>query len=191
VAKAEPPEIRVDLTDDFTGTPRTTMTLLASLAVRVRTLPLLDGAQAVGSLVAGVAAVGRRVASTAEGARIHQALAKNRVGFNGTALWAALGLDATTSALPPRPVYDDLRNDIALLLAPDLLEHVEQLDEAQVTHGIGSIEEPEDVDFLDFMVGLWFLACEVTAVIEGFAAPGDRDDPPTPPEPGPEGMLLR
>jgi hypothetical protein len=186
----EPSDARLDLVDDPAGTPRTTATLLASLVARVRTLPLLDGAQAVGSMVAGIAAVGRRVASTVEGGRIRAALAANRVGVNGATLWSALGLDATTSALPPRPVDDDLRNDLALLLAPDLVDQLERLDETLVAQGIGAIDDPADVDFLDFLVGLWFLAGEVVDLIEGIAA--TAGEPVAEEAPPPEdGSLLR
>ncbi len=186
----EPPDTRLDLADDPAGTPRTTATLLASLVARVRTLPLLDGAQAVGSMVAGLAAVGRRVATTAEGGRLRAALAANRVGVNGAALWSALGLDASTSALPPRPVDGDLRNDLALLLASDLVDQLERLDETLMAQGIGAIDDPADVDFLDFLVGLWFLAGEVVDVIESIAA--TAGDPVAEEAPPPEGgSLLR
>jgi hypothetical protein len=186
----EPSRPRLDLVDDPGATQRTTATLLASLVARVRTLPLLDGAQAVGSMVAGIAAVGRRVATTAEGGRKRAALAANRVGVNGATLWSALGLDVTTSALPPRPVDDDLRNDLALLLAPDLVDQLERLDETLVAQGIGAIDDPADVDFLDFLVGLWYLAGEVVDVIEGIAAAAG--EPPAEEAPAPEdGSLLR
>ncbi len=164
------------------GPPRTTMTLLASLVARVNTLPLLNGAQAIGSLVAGLAAVGREVASTADGARVRAALERSRLVANGDRLWSELHLDTTTSALPPRPVYDDLRNDIALLLAPDLLDCLEMLKTADFGTGIGLVPEPHDVTFLDFIVGLWVVADEVVAVIEALgsatiAPPGEVGGP--------------
>jgi hypothetical protein len=186
----EPLNPRLDLVDDPAGTPRTTATLLASLVARVRTLPLLDGAQAVGSMVAGIAAAGRRVATTAEGGRLRAALAANRVGVNGAALWSALGLDATTSALPPRPVHDDLRNDLAVLLASDLVDELERLDETLVAQGIGAVDDPAEVDFLDFVVGLWFLAGEVVDVIEGITSAAGEPVAEAAPPPD-EGSLLR
>ena len=54
----------VQLDDATDGPARTTRTLLASLVVRTRTLALLSGSQTVGSLVGGVAALGREQAPT-------------------------------------------------------------------------------------------------------------------------------
>ena len=172
----------ISLTDHAIGPPRTTMTLLASLVTRVSTLPLLNGAQAIGSLVSGLAAVGREVGATAEGAALRTALARSRLVANGDSLWSELHLDASTSALPPRPVFDDLRNDLALLLAPDLLDSLERLDPAHLGAGLGLIQEPEEATFLDFAVGLWVVADEIVAVIGAMAAsappvPGNEDRP--------------
>ncbi len=122
-------------------------------------------------MVAGIAAIGRKVGATDEGARLREALERSRLGANGTALWSALDLDSGPSLLPPRPVYDDLRNDLALLLAPDLEEALGRLTEAQLQSGIGLVAEPEDVTFLDFLVGLWFMAGEVVGLIEAMAGP--------------------
>jgi hypothetical protein len=145
------------------------MTLLASLAARVRTLGLLNGAQAVGSMVAGIAALGRLVGSTDQGARLRAALEASRLGTNGAALWTALSLDTSSSTLPPRPVYEDLRNDVALLAAPDLLEALERLSESDLQEGIGLVAEPEEVMFIDFIVGLWFMAGEIVDLIDAMS----------------------
>jgi hypothetical protein len=184
----------IGLTDHAIGPPRTTMTLLASLVTRVSTLPLLNGAQAIGSLVSGLAAVGREVAATAEGAALRTALERSRMVSNGDSLWSELHLDVSTSALPPRPVFDDLRNDLALLLAPDLLECLERLDPAHLGAGLGLVQEPEEATFLDFAVGLWVVADEIVAVIGAMAAgatplPGDEDEPGD--APAPPGLVLR
>jgi hypothetical protein len=165
--EVENPE--VGLEDDPAGPPRTTMTLLASLVARVRTLGLLNGAQAVGSMVAGVAALGRHVGSTDQGARLRAALEASRLGTNGAALWAALSLDTSSSALPPRPVYEDLRNDVALLAAPDLMDALERLSESDLQEGIGLVAEPEEVMFIDFIVGLWFMASEIVDLIDAMS----------------------
>jgi len=106
--------------------PRTTKTLLASLVVRVRTLGLLSGAQAVASLVSGVAAVGHEVSAGAEGRRIRRVLEQTRPGVNAETLWSALELGHLASIVPPTPVLEDLRNDVALLLADDLAQAVAQ-----------------------------------------------------------------
>ena len=169
----------IGLGDHSTGPPRTTMSLLASLVARVGTLPLLNGAQAIGSLVSGVAAVGREVAQTAEGTRLRAALASSRLVGNGDALWSELHLDAGTSALPPRAVFDDLRNDLALLLAPDLVDSLGRLSSAHLGDALGLVHEPEDATFLDFLIGLWVLADEVVDVIEavaGAAPPAAADE---------------
>ena len=68
----------VQLDDAPDGPSRTTRTLLASLVVRTRTLALLSGSQTVGSLVGGVAALGRDASADGEGARIRAALERTR-----------------------------------------------------------------------------------------------------------------
>jgi hypothetical protein len=157
--------------DAADGTPRTTGTLLASLVVRVRTLALLSGSQAVGSLVAGTAALGRDVSASAEGARIRAALERTRAGINAEALWSALRLGDLASILPPTPVLEDLRNDVALLVAPDLEHALAELDEGSLGAGIGLVREPQPVDVLDFLVGLWLLSRFLGDAIELLAEP--------------------
>lgn len=167
-------EIAVFLDDAADGPPRTTGTLLASLVVRVRTLALLSGSQAVGSLVAGTAALGRDVAGTAEGARIRAALERTRAGINAEVVWSALRLGDLASILPPTPVLEDLRNDLALLVAPDLEQALGDLDEASLGASIGLVREPEPVDVLDFLVGLWALSRFLGDAVELLAEPGPK-----------------
>jgi hypothetical protein len=159
------------LEDAADGPARTTATLLASLVVRVRTLTLLSGSQAVGSLVAGTAALGREVSAGTEGARIRSALERTRAGVNAEALWSALRLGDLASILPPTPVLEDLRNDVALLVAPDLEQAVVGLDEGSLGAGIGLVREPQPVDVLDFLVGLWALSRFLTDAVELLAEP--------------------
>lgn len=158
------------LEDAPDGAPRTTETLLASLVVRVRTLGLLTGAQAVGSLVAGVAAVGRDVGQGAEGRRMRRVLEQTRSGVNAETLWTALELGHLASLMPPTPVLEDLRNDIALLAADDLAQALGMLGESSLEAGIGLVREPQPFDVLDFLVGLWALGGFVTDAIELLSA---------------------
>jgi hypothetical protein len=185
-------EPAVVLEDARDGPARTTNTLLASLVVRLRTLALLPGSEAVGSIVAGVAELGRRVASTGEGARIRKALECSRPGVNGELLWSTLHMGDLPSAIPPTPVLEELRNDVALLLAPDLERALAELDETSLTAGIGLVSEPQPVAFLDLVLGLWalsrFAADAVEALAESSAHDADASPEGVDPEDGP---LLR
>lgn len=166
-----PPRDRVRLVDAPEGAGRSTATLLASLTARLATLHLVSGADALGSLTAGLARLGREVSGTAEGARMRRALEAGRAGTNGAALWSALRIDEWASSLPPSPVLDQLRNDLALLLADDLQRTLELLPippepaEAQAT------DEPAPATFVDFALGFWALAHEVVEAVEAMAAP--------------------
>jgi hypothetical protein len=131
-------EPAVVLEDARDGPARTTDTLLASLVVRLRTLALLSGSEAVGSIVSGVAELGRRAALSDEGARIRAALEHSRPGVNGDLLWSTLRMSDLPSAIPPTPVLEALRNDVALLLAPDLERALGEMDETSLTAGSGS-----------------------------------------------------
>lgn len=111
---------RLLLVDEAGRSGRTTATLLSSLATRLASLHFVTGADAVGSITAGFAALGRRVAATAEGAALLSAIEKGRAGANGERIWSALSIGTWASGLPPSPVLDQLRNDVALLLAHDL-----------------------------------------------------------------------
>jgi hypothetical protein len=184
---------RVSLLDEAESPGRTTATLLASLMSRLATLYAVSGADAVGSLVAGYAELGRAVGATAEGARMRSALEAGRPGLNGSLLWSELRLDEWASTLPPSPVLDQLRNDLALLLADDLET---ALDLAPVPAGLEGRPTPERprATFTDFALGLWAFSRELVAAVDALAAPTleapGRVVHQPPPEPA-EGTLLR
>ncbi|MEP6691322.1 MAG: hypothetical protein ABJD07_09205, partial [Gemmatimonadaceae bacterium] len=130
----------------------------------------------VGSLVSGFAALGREVSKTAEGARMRRALQRGRAQINGDAIWGALKIDSWVAALPPAPVLDHLRNDLALLLAGDLFETIELLPiPGSITGDPG--DATNDVPtFIDCSLGLWAFSRELARSVEALAAitmPGD------------------
>lgn len=161
---------RVRLVDAADAAGRTTTTLLGSLATRLAALHVISGADAIGSLFAGYAELGREVARTANGARLRSALETGRPGQNGNAIWTRLGLEEWASSLPPSPVLDQLRNDLALLLANDLEE---TLDLLPLPGEVSRPEEPtaERAQFVDFLLGLWAFSIEVVRDVEELAAP--------------------
>lgn len=164
-------EPRIELTDAKDGPPRTTRTLLSSFVVRMHTLSVLTGGEAVASLLAGVAAHGREVSRTADGARLRRALEDGRAGANVQALWSALGLADAVELVPPSPVASDLRNDLALLLADDLDECLDDVANLDVGSTLGPVSVPGDVDPLDLLVGMWALGRDVADTVEALAAP--------------------
>jgi hypothetical protein len=185
---------RVRLVDAAGESGRTTATLLASLAARLGTLYLVSGADAVGSLAAGFAALGRAVSQTAEGARLRRALETGRPGANGDMLWSTLRIATWVSSLPPSPVLDQLRNDVALLLADDLDQALELMPIPAEPAGTRA-QPPEESAFVDLVLGLWAFARELTAAVEELAAPTlpspDEVSTNAPPTSAPEGELLR
>ena len=58
---------------------------------------------------------------------------------------------------------------MALLAAPDLMEALERLSESDLQEGIGLVAEPEEVVFIDFIVGLWFIAGEIVDLIDAMS----------------------
>lgn len=153
---------------------RTTVTLLASLTGRLAALQVVTGSVAVGSLVAGFCALGRSVSATAEGARLRAAIEQSRVGANGAALWKALRLDLWATSVPPSPVLDQLRNDTSLLLAEDVEQSLLLLPVPSQPAGTFGGEDPwseRNAEFLDCLVGMWAYGREVSALVEGLAAP--------------------
>jgi hypothetical protein len=152
------------------------------------------GADAIGSLTSGFAALGREVSRTADGARMRTAIATGRAGSNGNALWSALLIGEWASGLPPAPILDHLRNDLALLLADDLETTLENPGIPSDVAGTAGTA-PEPATFVDCILGMWAFAREVIRGVEALAAP---TLPPAgtvttgagrPPEP--EGELLR
>lgn len=165
-APADGPRL-VDAPDES----RTPATLVASLAGRLGVLPLISGATAVGSLVSGFAALGREVARTAEGARLRRALEAGRPGANGPALWHALRIDELAAAAAPAPVLDQLRNDLALLLAGDLDETLELLPIPPQPAGAAAPDAGPRPEFLDCALGMWAFGRELAWAVEALAAP--------------------
>jgi hypothetical protein len=185
-------ELRVRLADLPERAGRTTATLLASLSARVGALHLTTGAAAVGSLSAGFAALGREFARTTEGDRLRRAIVSGRVGRNGDAIWDALRFDEWLGSAPPAPVLDQLRNDVALLLADDLDETIELLPIPGETGMDGA--DGEDPSFPDLVLGMYAFSRELVAAVEALASPSlpPRDEvvPPRS-SPEPEAELLR
>lgn len=184
----------VSLIDVADESGRSTATLLASLSARLGILHAVSGAQAVGSILAGIAALGREVSATADGARLRRALETGRPALNGEAIWRTLRIGDLATSQPPTPVLDQMRNDVALLLADDLQETLELLPIPPEMTGMRN--EQTDLPpaaFLDFVVGYWALSREVVQAIEALAAP--TITPPgeigAVPPPEPESPLLR
>ncbi len=177
--------------DDVRGAARTTAAALGSLMARIGTLHVITGAQAVGSLVAGLAALGRSATRTAEGARVRETLSATRVAANGESLWSTLGMDSTWSSLPPSPVLEDLRNDLALLLAHDLDAVLADADLVAASDHIGALREPEPFECIDLAVGLWAYAREVVAVVDDLVAAADTPRVRTPDPTDLGGPVLR
>ena len=187
-------EHRVRLIDAPEESGRSTATLVASLAARLSTLYAVSGAAAVGSMVAGFAALGREASKTVEGARLRQAIVRSRVGSNGEALWSALRIRQWASLTPAAPLLDQLRNDMALLLAPNLEETLALLPiPGEPASGAGTTEEPA-AEFIDCMVGMWVHSREMTRAIEALARPTYDEsafEPREGPAPSPTGSILR
>jgi hypothetical protein len=160
---------RVRLADVPERAGRTTATLLASLSARIGTLHVVTGATAVGSLTAGFAALGREVGRTSEGQRLRRAIEASRAGSNGDAIWAALRFDDWLAGTVASPVLDQLRNDLALLLAPDLEDTIGLMP----MPGETGIAESDDgpPTFADVVLGLHAFAHEITAAVQAIVAP--------------------
>ncbi len=185
--------VRLRLVDEPDSSGRTTATLLASLAGRLAALHSVSGADAIGALTAGYAALGRKVAETAEGHRMFEAICSGRAGSNGDRLWDALLIGRWASSLPPSPVLDQLRNDLALLLADDLDAALELPPMPPEISGDGG-PDPEPATPAHYLVGMWAFAREVVTVIEALAAatcpPSGRIVQGAPGEPPVRGPLL-
>jgi hypothetical protein len=185
---------RVRLIDCADDPGRTTATLVASLAARLGVLHLMSGADAVGAMTAGFAALGREVGRTAEGARLREAIEAGRPGANGNMLWKALLLEEWISSMPPSPVLDQLRNDLALLLADDLEETLRLMPIPGQSVGAKGVQQPEASTFADCLLGLWAFSKELLRSVEALAAPTASTSgvrPAANPPPETEGPLLR
>lgn len=189
---------RVRLIDRADRPGRTTATLLASLAARLAALHFVSGADAIGALTAGFAALGREVSRTASGARLRRAIEAGRSGANGDALWTKLRIGDWASSMPPSPVLDQLRNDLALLLADDLEATLELMPIPNQMAGAQGAQQIEPVTFVDCLLGLWALSTELARAVETLAAPtlaasvaSGEVTPAAHPNPEPESALLR
>jgi hypothetical protein len=158
------------LVDEPDRSGRSTATLLASLSGRLAALHGITGADAVGSLTAGYAALGRSVARTAEGGRMLAAIRSSRAGANGERLWEALLIGKWASSLPPAPILDHLRNDLALLLADDVDETLDlpSMPPEPVGAGGGPVDETATAEH--YLLGMWAFAREVQASVEELAS---------------------
>jgi hypothetical protein len=166
---------RIMLADAPEEAGRTTATLVASLAARLATLYAVSGAAAVGSMVSGFAAIGREFGATAEGATLRQSLERGRIAANGEALWSALRIRQWASLVPAAPLLDQLRNDMALLLAPNLDETLALLPiPGEPAAGVAGEDEPA-TEFLDCILGMYAFSREMTAAIDALAAPTRED----------------
>jgi hypothetical protein len=184
----------VRLVDEPDRSGRTTGTLLASLSGRLLVLHAITGADAIGALVAGFAALGREAAKTTEGARLHAALSAGRAGANAEQLWSALLIDRWTSAMPPSAVLDQFRNDLALLMADDLTEFLDLPAAPAEPVGVEGAHEPQPTTAVDMIVGMWTLAHEMIEGIDALAAPtmpADEQVQVTVPPAATNGLLLR
>lgn len=161
---------------DDVGGARSTSDLVGSLLARAATLGVVTGGQALASLVAGLAALGREAATTtSDGARLREALLESRIAANGEALWARLGTGDALAAAPPSPILEDLRNDVALLLAHDLDAVLADIDMIEPSEHIGPLAEPDRADCVHLIIGLWAYASEIVAVVDALtihAEPG-------------------
>jgi len=165
-------QLKAALIDVQDTAGRTTATLVASLASRLTALHFISGADAVASLTSGLAALGREISKTSEGARLREALSTSQVAANGEAAWRVLRIGEGASTAVPSPVLDQLRNDLALLLAEDL-EDVLSLTPIPAEAPTGTVPPPQQtVTFLDFVVGYWAFCKEAVASIDALAKLG-------------------
>ncbi|MGH7506286.1 MAG: hypothetical protein ACRELX_11570, partial [Longimicrobiales bacterium] len=158
------------------------------------TLYAVSGAAVVGSIVAGFAAIGRDFGRTAEGAQLRRALERGRIASNGEALWSALRIKQWASLVPAAPLLEQLRNDMALLLAPNLGETLALLPiPGEPAGALADADEPA-TEFLDCLLGMYAFSRDMTGAIEALAAPTREDGGVIVPDVGtqpPRGSLLR
>jgi hypothetical protein len=182
---------RVRLLDVPEESGRTTTTLLASLGARLGVLYLISGADAVGSLAAGIAALGRELSQTAEGARLRRRIEEGPGASNGELLWSKLRIGDWLSAIAPSPVLDEIRNDLALLIARDLGASLELMPIPGELTGIRADLQPQPVTFPDLMVGLWAYAREIELAVEALSAPAPARVAPAAPSKPPKMVRRR
>ncbi|WP_426592199.1 hypothetical protein ACPPVS_10415 [Cellulomonas sp. McL0617] len=185
----------VRLVDEPDRAGRTTAALVASLTGRLTALSLVSGADVVGALAAGVAALGRQAGQTAEGVRLRKGLAHGRPATNAALIWQQLGIDRWLATMPASRVLDQLRNDVALLLVDDLAETFDLPPLVAEPTGADRPAAPERIDPIDLVVGLWVLAKDTVDLVQALAdSSGLPDDAVTPGRPAPvrvDGGVLR
>lgn len=187
-----------EFVDDPAELGRRTSTQMVSVLTRASTLGVISGAQALASMIAGLAALGREASTTIVGERRRAALEHGRVRDNLELLFSRFGLGALASISPPTPILEDFFNDLALLLAPDTNQVVDAAALGALEGlGVGLLLPPASAapfEPLDFLLGLWTYSAEVAAAFDALS-----DDVPTDDvgvtvaaddEPGP-GRLLR
>lgn len=157
------------LVDEPDRAGRTTAALVASLSGRLAALSAVSGADVVGALAAGVAALGRQAADTAEGRRLRDGLAHGRPATNAALLWQQLGIDRWLATMPASRVLDQLRNDAALLLVDDLPQTLDLPPLLAEPVGADRPAAPESIDPLDLVVGMWVLAKDTVDLVQALA----------------------
>jgi hypothetical protein len=164
--QSDVPPPNADFVDHPTEVGRSTTTLLAAVLTRAATLSAISGAQAVASMIAGLAALGRAVAETVEGQHMRDAIDRGRLRENLDLLFGGFGLGTLASTSPPTPMLEDFFNDVALVLAPDVAESVDAaLVGVAGGSSIGVLRAAEKVDPIDFVVGLWAFSSEVATTL--------------------------
>jgi len=187
-------QIRVRLIDRSEGPQRTTATLVASLAARLASLYFVSGADVIGSLTAGFCTLGREAARTVEGARIREAIEKGMAGSNGNALWDAMRIGEWVSTMPPSPILDQLRNDLALLLSDDLKATLQFMPIPSHRTGLETAPPQERGSFIDCVLGMWAFSRELLRAVDQIVGAGIDTSPlreSAPPPQTPEGPVLR
>ncbi len=173
MVQSSPTVIRlVDLPEEA---GRTTATLLSSLAMRLVTLHYTSGVSVIGSIIAGLSEAGREFRGTVEGRRFLRAFDKAGITKNGELIWESLRIADWARGLPPSPVLDHIRNDLALLLAEDLQEAMSAVPLPPESRYAGHQPKREDANFLDCLLGLLVYSRELTRSIEVLAE-GHQED---------------
>lgn len=164
-----------DFVDDSADVSRRTSTLLVSLLTRVATLSAVSGAQALLSMIAGLAALGRSTGETVDGHQLRERLAEGRMRENLELLFSKFGLGAAVAGSPPTPMLEDFLNDLSLVLSPDVGDVVDAaLVAAAGGAGVGLLVSGQPVDPVDVVVGLWAFSREVAASIEAVHGISER-----------------
>lgn len=174
----EKPHVRLIDASDEAG--RTTASLFSSLAGRMVALHYTSGVSVIGSTLAGLAEAGREISKTSDGARMRRAIAASVAKNNGELIWKALRISSWSEGIPATPVLDHVRNDLALLLAHDLTDTLENVPAPQESRMNTVSRELVDINFLDTVMGLWIYSREVVSSIEALqatAAAAERIEP--------------